>query len=61
LYGRVKLRIRRRICGVREFIGANEIYFRIRPIDRYKKALTEGLDASIEGMVPTAGVELATY
>jgi len=26
---------------VGELIGANEIYYRIFPIDRYKKALTE--------------------
>jgi hypothetical protein len=37
----MKSRIGAKIGGVREFIGANEIYFRIRPIDRYKKALTE--------------------
>jgi len=62
LYDRVNSRIACRIGGIGEFIGANEIYYRIRPIDRYKKALTMlGLDASYEGMVPTAGVELATY
>jgi hypothetical protein len=58
----MKSRKGRRIGGIEGFIGAIEIYYRIYPNDRHKKALTMlGLDASYEGMVPTAGVELATY
>jgi hypothetical protein len=44
-YDRVKSPIERGIGGVVEFIGANEIYYRIRLIDRYKKALTEVMAA----------------